>query len=261
MSFRWTPRYAPGRSHVSLVTHNAGQGSRGQFYDFVAAENPDIIALQDARGRAAELGRKYPTHRVITRGEFCLASRFPVLHSDSVEQAKWFNRPVAARFELLCHDRPLIIYTVHLPTPRRELSRFLSGRAIVDVFADEDAARRSLSYDAWTRARLKLANDLAGVFARESLPFIVCGDFNTPDHGVIYHTIARGLTDAHLSAGRGWGFTFPGSTRNPLTLGGPWLRLDYAFAGRGWTPVYCAPEPGRRSQHCAVVARFAPKAG
>ena len=97
------------------------------------------------------------------------------------------------------------------------------------------------------------------MLSRETLPFIVCGDFNTPDHGIIYHTVSRGLTDAHLHAGRGWGLTFPGATRNPLSLHGPWLRLDYAFAGRGWQPVYCSPEPGRRSQHCAVAAHFVPK--
>ena len=39
------------------------------------------------------------------------------------------------------------------------------------------------------------------------------------------------MTDAFTRAGRGWGLTFPGVTRNPLTVFGPWLRLDYFFVG------------------------------
>jgi endonuclease/exonuclease/phosphatase (EEP) superfamily protein YafD len=261
MSFRWVPESAVRGGELTIVTHNVGQGNRPQFYGFVATQNPDIIAMQDAGGRGAELSRKFSDRHVTGRGEFFLASRFPILHSDFVSQAKWYGRPVAARFELQCNDRPLIIYSVHLPTPRHQLSRFMSGRVLASMFADEDTSHRSDSYNEWTQARLKLADDLAGVFAREELPFLVCGDFNTPDHGIIYHTIARQLTDAHLRSGRGWGLTFPGATRNPLTLHGPWLRIDYAFAGRGWEPVSCAPEPGRRSQHCAVVARFVPKPG
>lgn len=261
MSFRWSAEPPVRDDEVRLITHNVGQGSRPQFYAFVAAEKPDILALQDSRGRGGELAKKYPGQHVVTRGEFHLVSRFPILKSEPVEQAKWLGRSVAARYELLVRDRPLILYNVHLPTPRQQLNRFLSGRAIADMLVEEDSTRRPTTYGEWTRARLRLANDLAAVFERETMPFLVCGDFNTPDHGVIYHTVSRRLIDAHLRAGRGWGFTFPGSTGNPFSLRQPWIRIDYAFAGRGWKPIWCQPEPGRRSQHCAVLARFVPDAG
>lgn len=244
---------------IRLVTHNGGQSNRAQFYSFVEAEKPDIIALQDARGRGSELAKRYPGKQVAGHGEFYVASSFPILTSGPVNEAKWFDRPIAARFELLCHEKPLVVYNVHLPTPRRQLNRFLSGSALGDFFVEEDRSRRPVTYQEWTRARLKLADDLAAVFAKEKLPFIACGDFNTPDHGVIYHTVAREMTDAHVAAGHGFGFTFPGTTSNPFSLRRPWIRIDYAFAGRGWEPITCTPEPGRRSQHCAVVARFAPK--
>jgi endonuclease/exonuclease/phosphatase (EEP) superfamily protein YafD len=258
MGWRWNFPPAPVDDGIRLVTHNAGQSNRPQFYQFVAAEKPDIVALQDARGAGPELSRKFPGYHIVGRGEFYLVSRFPIVQSDPVADVKWFNRPAAARFELLCHDRTLILYSVHLPTPRQQLNRFLSGRAFADMMGDEDSARRPLTYGEWTRARLKLAADLAAVFERETKPFIVCGDFNTPDHGIIYHTVSRHLTDSHRVSGRGFGFTFPGSTRNPLTLRGPWLRIDYAFAGRGWKPIFSAPEPGRLSQHCALAAHFVP---
>lgn len=258
MGWQWNSRPAAPASAIRLITHNAGQSNRPQFYQFAAAEKPDIIALQDARGAGPELSRKFPGFHIVSRGEFYLVSRFPIVQSDVVSQVKWFNRPAAARFELLCQNRTLIIYSVHLPTPRQQLNRFLSGRAFADMMADEDSARRPLTYGEWTRTRLKMASDLAAVFERETQPYLVCGDFNTPDHGIIYHTVSRHLLDSHRVSGRAFGFTFPGSTRNPLTLRGPWLRIDYAFAGRGWKPIFSQPEPGRLSQHCALAAHFVP---
>jgi endonuclease/exonuclease/phosphatase (EEP) superfamily protein YafD len=92
----------------------------------------------------------------------------------------------------------------------------------------------------------------------EKLPYIVCGDFNTPDNGYIHRILAERMIDAHATAGNGWGLTFPGGTGGRAARHGPWLRIDYAYAGRGWKPVYCETDPGRRSQHRAVAAYFVP---
>jgi vancomycin resistance protein VanJ len=75
-----------------------------------------------------------------------------------------------------------------------------------------------------------------------------------PPDGYVHRVVAWGLLDAFEQAGRGFGFTFPCDTGNPLTLGGPWLRIDYVLAGPGWHANDCRVEPDRRSQHRAVVA-------
>jgi vancomycin resistance protein VanJ len=77
-----------------------------------------------------------------------------------------------------------------------------------------------------------------------------------PSRGHIHGLFASHLTDAFAACGRGYGLTFPGYTSNPLTLFGPWLRIDYLFAGRGFKPIYCNTERERKSQHRAVAARF-----
>ena len=113
------------------------------------------------------------------------------------------------------------------------------------------------SYREWLEARLVLARQLAAVFEKETLPFLVAGDFNMPDHGLVYHTFAGKLQDAHARTGRGWGQTFPGSREGRIAaLVGPWLRLDYIFAGPGWKPLFCRVADDDRSQHRAVLARF-----
>ena len=105
--------------------------------------------------------------------------------------------------------------------------------------------------------RVKLARRLEGVFEREKKPFIVAGDFNMPDHGWIHRFFAARLTDAFATAGSGWGATFPGDSEYPFSFRGPWLRIDYIFAGRGFRPVYARVEQERRSEHRAVAARLA----
>lgn len=257
MTFRGGSRVARTDEALSIVTHNVGQGNRQQFADFIRAENPDVILLQDARNRGTGYASAFPEHYVAGRGEFLLVSRHLIQQAALLEKPKWRGRAVAARYEIIVRGQRLAVYNVHMPTPRRQLSRVLTGRAVTDFFAEDDAPG---SYQEWIAARIELARELAEAFAAERLPFIVGGDFNMPDHGHIYHLFASRMTDAFASAGRGWGLTFPGESRNPVALFGPWLRLDYLFAGRGWTPVSCDTEPGRKSQHLAVIARFQPAA-
>ncbi len=76
------------------------------------------------------------------------------------------------------------------------------------------------NYREWVQERIRLAHALADVLAAEKQPMIVGGDFNTPDHGYIYHLFAGEMTDAFAHAGRGWGLTFPGSTHNPISFFG-----------------------------------------
>ena len=171
------------------------------------------------------------------------------------------GQPVAARYEVQIGGRITAVYSIHLPTPRQQLSRFLGGRRILgDLAGHGHRAPAFGNYREWLQERFRLAQALAGVLGEGWVPpMIVGGDFNTPDHGYIYHLFAREMTDAFACVGRGWGLTFPGSTHNPISFFGPWLRIDYFFTGRGWRVTECRPEPGRKSQHKAVFARFEPQ--
>jgi endonuclease/exonuclease/phosphatase (EEP) superfamily protein YafD len=259
MDFSWTRRPAPTGETLKVITYNAGQGDRGEFARFLAAEDPEIVVVQDARGRGTFLGKNYPGYYVSPRGEFALLSRSKIVRADLPPKPHWRGRPVMARFEVLRAGRPLVIYNVHLPTPRAQLNRFLSRRVLTDLFGDDEQAGGFATYREWLEARIQLARDVAAVFAAEKLPFLACGDFNTPDRGYIDRLQRAGLRDAHTEAGRGWGRTFPGANSNPIPQLGPWLRLDRCFAGRDWRPVWCRPDPGPRGQHRAVVAYFVPE--
>ncbi len=259
MTFGWSGSGRRDESMISAITFNYGESNRPQFAEFLAREKPDFLLLQDARNRGPEFAAKLPGSFVSGQGEFIFASRYPIKNATLLSQPTWRGIPVAARFEVLMKEKPLVFYSVHLPTPRRELGRFLGGRRILgDLMGRKTREPGFGNYREWLEQRIELARGLDKVFREETLPFIVAGDFNTPDHGYIYHLFADEMTDAFEAAGRGWGLTFPGTTRNPVAGFGPWLRLDYFFSGRGWRPVECRSEPGNKSQHKAVLARFEP---
>jgi len=260
MHFRWSSVSPFHSSEIKVVTFNYGESNRAQFLSFLAAEQPDLLLLQDARGRGADLVKKIPAMYASDLDQFAFLSKFPIERAEIVENVKSEGKAVAARYEVMIQGRLIAIYSVHLPTPRQQLGRFLGGRRILGDFVGHGHREPAYgNYRDYVRARIALGQTLARVLADEKLPMIVGGDFNTPDHGYLYHLFSGEMSDAFANAGRGWGLTFPGSTHNPISFFGPWLRIDYLFAGRGWRVTECRPEPGRKSQHKAVFARFEPR--
>jgi endonuclease/exonuclease/phosphatase (EEP) superfamily protein YafD len=243
---------------LTIITHNTGQGNREQFAKFVRLHSPDVILLQDIRGEQGQYASLFPQMKTMTRGEFCVFSRHPIRSADLLPRPAWRDRPLTARFVIEKGGQAFALYNVHMPTPRSQFKRFLSKRVVTDLFGDEDHAGGFASYREWITERRSLAQELDNVFAAEKLPYLACGDFNTPDHGFIYHLFAKRMTDSHARAGRGYGMTFPCDVKSITGALGPWLRIDYAFAGPGWRPVFCEADGGSRSQHRAVMAQFLP---
>ncbi len=247
---------------LSILSYNRGQSRNQSLRPYKSRVQPDVLVLQSAAHRArryavAEGYQDLPYNA--EAGEFVILSKFPVT------SRKLINLPVgerdhdvAARFEIDFHGTPVAVYNVHLPTPRDVLAYYRRGAflyGIIGLPGTPWAAKRAANQRFWDH-RVELATALAAILREEPLPCIAAGDFNMPDHGMVYHRFAQALNDAHEEAGRGLGYTFPGYTRNPLTLRGPWLRLDYAFSSDAWKTRAFETEKGRASQHRAVAAVF-----
>lgn len=245
---------ASGPIKIKVVTNNYGQNHHLPIQPFIKAEEPDFVGLDDSPGQGPGFERAFPDRDVRAVGQFVFISKARVTSATSLDWPRWRGGPIAAVFEVPWQGENLAIYTVHLPTPRGDFAK-LAGLGLLRELAGHNRRRSdNMSFAEAMTARVQLARDLASVFAREKRPFIAMGDFNMPSDGYVNHVITWGLLDCFAQAGRGFGFTFPCDTDNPLTLGGPWLRLDYVLAGPGWRASDCRVEPGRRSQHRAVVA-------
>jgi vancomycin resistance protein VanJ len=254
MSPRWSRWPAPRGPTIKILTNNRGEANQTSPTQYIEAQRPDVVALQEA-GREVAYQQAYPGWHVKAVGEFTLLSRFPIRRAEPLD-LKLQGLPVGARFELDCDGRPLVVYNIHIISPRRDLDqlRGLGFPALLLAPAKTRYGEARAKYQSNWAARRETARLLAERVAGETLPVVAAGDFNFPDHGYAYHLFADRFTDCFAARGRGYGLTVPGITRNPLSIFGPWLRLDYLWTGPALRPIHCEREPGRASLHRSVVA-------
>ena len=246
-----------GGSELTVLTFNRGQAV-GSLVPFKDEHEPDVIAMQEAGANRYQVYMRDERYAELTHGddvgEFMLLSKFPIKDKGLVEvESEARVHQVAGWFVLDLHGVEIVIYNVHFDTPRDQLKAFRRGAFLRGLWPFSESAR---SYQSWWDRQIYIAEKLREHIDAESRPVIVVGDFNTPDHGYIYRKVSRGLQDSHEKRGRGFGWTFPGKTRNPLALFGPWLRIDHQFAGKNWRVLSSVAERGRNSQHLAVVATY-----
>jgi len=248
-----TPK-GPG---FKVITNNRGQDNKQSPTEFVASEKPDVVIYQDA-GRESGYAKAYPDMNVRALNEFTVITRFPIKSIELLPQRGLNQRPVAMRCVLDWEGRELVIYSVHFISPREHLDPMSKGGFIAAAFGGKGGYGEKLRNQVagfWAHQQ-KIASEVAELAKKETSPTLIAGDFNVPNHGQIYHLYRDQFTDAFEEAGSGYGLTFPGFTRNPLTFFGPWLRLDQVFSNQQLQPVACKAEPGRRSQHRCMVATF-----
>ncbi len=247
---------AENPSGIMVMSYNHGQRNRTSMSGVVEKMDPAIICLQDAEHREGKYNARYPGMHFAQHGELLLISRYPIV-THQVVLRDHNELPVAARYELRVDGAAVIVYNVHLPTPRKELARLRSSKLFGLL-----PSRKLLSsanrerYRDFLDDKHQLAQQVVALAAQEKQPTIVLGDFNTPPHGRVYRAVAGELTDAFEEKGNGYGFTFPGNANRIYSFYQPWLRLDYVFCNDSWLVEEFHTEEKRKSQHRAVLARL-----
>jgi endonuclease/exonuclease/phosphatase family metal-dependent hydrolase len=255
-------RKSGGKSEVlTLMTYNRGQAQGHSLKPFLAETRPDLVALQDARGKTGYY-RTHPAYGVYQEvrdeGEFVLLSQHPVLGQTRLiapgfPAADKGEVLYGVRWEIDWNGHAIAFYSIHFPSPRRYLGH-TGLRSLVPEVARllGGATAAANAYWQW---REQLSQKLARLLQNETLPWIMVGDLNTPPRGAGYACLADVGVDLHKECGSGFGFTFPGDTRNPLAGGQPWMRLDYVFADpTSWQGEWLQPEPDGLSQHRPLAA-------
>lgn len=247
---------------IRVLSWNRGQ-SRGVSLQPLKSElMPHFILLQDA-GRRFESYRNNPEYAefrdVVSSSEFTLLSRWPVLASESLAfsapAASGISHPAAARFEVAAESGPIVIYSVHLHTPRGALESYKHGSFIYGVVGLPGTpwGEKRKIYQSFWDLQMTVAKEIADRIKKENAPVIVAGDFNTPAFGPLYGRFSEFLMDVHQEAGKGFGFSFPGNSKSVFTLRRPWLRLDQIFVSSQWEVLNSATIQAN-AQHLPVFA-------
>lgn len=243
---------------LRLVSNNRADGNHTSISPFLEVIEPDLVLYQE-QSNAWEYGTRYPDRQVKVEGQYLLMSKWPIVASELITfpaENHQYDLQVA-RFEVNYEGQPIAVYSVHVYSPRDRL-RALQGRGF---FYELLGLRhlRSPTYDGFSgylAARQQTCRELADHLRSEKLPFLVAGDFNMPDRGVIYRGLTAVMTDSFAAKGSGYGFSFPGTTSQIISGFGPWVRLDYIFASPQWQVQFAATEPERASKHRATAARL-----
>ncbi|MDP8922594.1 MAG: endonuclease/exonuclease/phosphatase family protein [Chloroflexota bacterium] len=239
-----------GRPTVAVMTLNvlASNRQHGYLADTIAAESPDVVALQELEPDEAEdlvrvLGDRYP-HRALRPVQKLGAgvlSRYPLRHVEDFQLSDGGNW--GQRVEIDAPVGRFTLLNVHPAVPH--LVRSESGGPL--PIPRYDADRRNAEVRRLTRH----------IDAVDG-PLLVTGDFNLTEYSADYHAMRARLGDAYRAAGRGLGLTFPRPWSFPHALPAPWpvVRLDYVWYSGELRPVEAHVGSSGGSDHRPVIVRF-----
>ncbi len=247
-----------GTGILKVMTYNRGQNMNQSLQPFKNATTPDVIVLQESFGRAAGYAAAEGYSEFLhtrSHDEHTILSRYPILEETALPSLP--GKPSkAVRYVIDWEGRQIAVYTVHLHSPRDVLASQMRGGFIYGVLglAGGRWEDRSRALQTFWDGQIADAELVLKTVREDPLPAIVAGDFNSPQAGYVHRLITRELGDSHAEAGEGFGWSFPGTTRNPLSAGGPWIRIDYVFFNQHWEALQCITEPDRPSQHRALTS-------
>jgi endonuclease/exonuclease/phosphatase (EEP) superfamily protein YafD len=219
----------------------------------VNGDVPDIVALQElapemAQVLAQELGHIYPYHIMDNSQPWSglgIFSRYPLKELDAgrFSNAGWRVQIL----QTVVQGQRITVYNVHMPS-WNYWTLIGTGMPIASQIQRNIQARNDLAQ--------QLADDIAG----RSSPVIVMGDLNSTDQSDVYATLTGILADAHRSAGKGFGHTFPayGGRYRGIPIVPRQVRIDMILHSPELTAVYSDVGSAHgESDHLPVLAKLA----
>lgn len=203
----------------------------------ISNADPDVILLQEASiapERRNELLRDtLKRYTLVEHKGLVVASRLPVI-SSQVHLLSTASGMSMQEVEISSEGGSIRVFNLHLTPVHWDKFPFAEGGS---ASALSQAAAK----------RLEEAERARAVIDRSNGPCIVGGDLNGPSYAATVRKLTRGMADAHVEAGTGFGLTLPSSF--------PLARIDYVL-GRGVRFTRCIVLPASGSDHRALSAVF-----
>jgi endonuclease/exonuclease/phosphatase family metal-dependent hydrolase len=207
--------------------------------DLIREARPDIVFLQEFSLQDPRAVLNLEGWHVKVEGEYCLASRYPIIDFKSLKTSESGPRTIAVGAKVLWSGKKVPVASVHLMSPRAGLDAIISSHLRgLDAFRK---VARVQSFESALLRRWVEANPGA----------LLAGDFNlTPEHPM-YLRDWSDFTNAFSRSGWGLGHTM--FTRH---MG---LRIDHVLCGPDWEPISCQVGPELGSAHRPVIAALTRK--
>jgi vancomycin resistance protein VanJ len=203
----------------------------------IAAEAPDVVALQSWSSRYQSAVFASGGWHLRTDGQLCLASRYPIRYGELLQDPDFRgNDSAAARYEVEAPGGTLRFVSLHLDSPRDGLEEQIRTGGLEAERLEDNSARRRRQSETVTR----------WLETWEGEPLLLAGDFNTPPESTVYREYWSRYRNAYSTAGFGFGGTF--FTRRAA------VRIDHILAGKGWRCRRCWVGPPVGSPHRPVIA-------
>jgi exonuclease III len=234
---RWFAGNAPRQLRV--ITFNTEGGYNRNVAEIPIAllrYQPDILAFQECLfdPTRPEIWPAGWTFR-LSAGGVCLATRFPIREEVTLERIRTGDQGGtgnAVLFRLDTGPRIVDVVVVHLETPRKGLESLRYGgrfsRMAPNLIIREIGA---------TRVRRWID--------QQSRDAIIAGDFNMPVESRIYRKIFGDCTNAHSTAGHGFGWT--------RVLRWFSVRIDQVIACGAWIPLHAEVGSDLGSDHLPLI--------
>lgn len=229
--------------HLRVMTFNIEDGNQGidKVIALIRHENADVFCLQECdstpdRPVIAEITNGMPGYRIVAYGGMLIGSRLPVVSSRTI--------PFPTGPPL----RPILEAIVEWQGERIRIADVHLIPVYIDRLLIEHPAALADHLRFVGRQHEQQIGLLLDYARNGTEPLILCGDFNSPATGVLYHRLSGALRDSFALAGTGFGFTIPASF--------PLVRMDYIYSTKGpdlsdsWVPGQVA------SDHRPVLAEF-----
>ena len=248
--------------------NNHGVTSEKKVIEFIKAQKPDIICLQEfyvAGYPAVEekfmidaLGGKYYSHMKLSGSGknryygIITLSRFPIVRKGEIIHPG--SSSLSIYTDVLIQKDTFRIYNNHLQSFR--LKRM--ERSFIDELTASDDKEKmkevkglSVSLKKGFVKRALQAEIVKSQINRSPFPVMVVGDFNDTPVSYAYRKIRSGLNDSFVNSGYGAGFTYKGNY--------PPNRIDYILYDNSLTNSYFEILKVKYSDHYPIIAYFRKK--
>ncbi|MDP1795929.1 MAG: endonuclease/exonuclease/phosphatase family protein [Planctomycetaceae bacterium] len=237
---------------LRIVSCNV-QGYKPNFADVLREVHqfqPDVVALQEARGNHPLLKESFPDWHTLHYDYFFVASKFPLREISHID-TEAFDRPTGLLIEITTPDGPIVLADIHQMTARRGLQSIHKGSLLSGEAGGDVESFQILRAAECAELRQAIDSQVEG------RPLIVCGDFNTPTSSTLFQEYWGDLRSSFDIAGIGFGYTSPVKVHSNWPAYMPWARIDHILCSPEWSIRQCTIGRSIGSDHHLIAAELA----